>query len=140
MSTTTRPSRRTDSPGKKTTAPMPTPADWPAWQQHLRQRTAPRGWHVFWPKLQGSPLNWGLASLSPDAPTTTTLALLERFAERPQSASLLISELTLWRATLADVGPTWQLGLTALAWTHALPLLAQLLSPESWNGLLEDLV
>lgn len=139
MSTTTPPSRRIPR-SSKASPTLPQPTDWPAWQQHLRQRTSPRGWTIFWPKLDGSPLQWGLESLSPDAPTTTLLATLERFGQRPQSASMIIGEMTLWRATLSDAGPTWQLGMSALAWSHSLPLLAQLLSPESWHGLLEDLI
>lgn len=138
MSTTTRSPGR--SSRKKNTPLSPLPTDWPAWQQHLRQRTTPRGFSAFWPKLGGSPLRWGLESLSPEAPTTALIALLERFAERPQSASVLIAELTLWRATIADAAPSWQLGISALAWSHALPILAQLTSPETWNGMLEDLI
>lgn len=112
-------------------------SDWPAWQQHLRQRTTPRGWATLWPKQPSSPLRWGLPSESAEAVLLNTL---ERFGARPQTSSVVIAELTAWRATLADGQPTWRLGIAALAWAQVLPLLAQLLSAESWRGLLDDLV
>jgi hypothetical protein len=137
MSTTTRPSRSPRSPKLKAAAV--TPSDWPKWQQHLRSRTNPQGWSALWPKLAGSPLRLGLESLSPDAATLANLGTIERLPERPQSTATVLVELDTWRASLASSQATWQIGISALAWAQALPLLAQVQTAEAWTGLLDEL-
>jgi hypothetical protein len=114
--------------------------DWPAWQHHLRERVARRGKERRPPKLESLSLRWGLNAVDPTPALAALLRLLERFEAQPKTSSAVIAELTVWRATLADGRASGELGIAALAWARAMPLLAQMLSAESWRGLLDDLV
>jgi hypothetical protein len=66
--------------------------------------------------------------------------VLARLDEKRSDASSAIAAATFWRATLADEPACAELGLSALAWSQALPRLAAILSAESWQGLLDDLL
>lgn len=137
MSTSTRPPRR---PVRKVSpAATPTPADWPAWQQHLASR-APVTFPGQWFQADAlAPLLWGLPMETKTGPVSALVAQLTNFLKSQTQTAATIAQLTLWRAMHGEVADRLELAIGALAWSHVLPKLASVLSTESWTGLLSDL-
>lgn len=145
MSTTVPSPRRAgqNSP-EPTPAPVPNPlleptADWSAWIAHLKQRSEPKRLRKLFGKSKASPLTWGV-NLSADGSTLRALQILSLYKHKQSDPASAIAATTFWRQTLADEPACAELGLSALAWSQALPPLAAILSPEAWQGLLGDLI
>lgn len=138
MSTTTRSPRRSmrKTPPAKATAPLPTPQDWLAWQQHLATRDTPATAESVLDVAPLAPLLWGLG----DSPVRKLVETVRDHLATSAVASPLIAQLTLWRALHHEQPTGLELGVGAVAWAQALPALAGVISAESWQGLLADLL
>lgn len=117
--------------------------NWPQWVQHLASRREPPtlgrliGQRIDQRVRQ--PLAWGLA---PDVPAESMRLLdqLDRVARgKPRSGFQAAAELEGWLAALATRQADHVLAWEALAWTGALPRLAESLSADPWNDLLDAL-
>ena len=140
MPATTRTSRRS-SRQPVSSAPLPGPDQWEAFQQHLAKRKSPSLASLF-PDASTSPLLWATSDADDQSPLAPAalVRVLARLPQKPQLASDVIARLVQWRMVLAEQPTGETLGLAALAWCEHLPNLAAILSAESWRGLVQDLI
>ncbi|MCO6455870.1 MAG: hypothetical protein J5I93_11285 [Pirellulaceae bacterium] len=145
MASTTRAPRAREPKASKRQKTAFTPREnWQEWVQHLAARREPQTLR----RLIGEqidqrvrqPLAWGLPTDTP-AETTRLLDQLDRVTRgKPRSGFQAAVEAESWLAALATRPADHVLAWEALAWTGALPSLAESLSADSWNDLLDALL
>lgn len=119
---------------------------WKAWRRHLSQaRPKPLG------KLCGvkrSPLAWSLPAATAEINTAALVELTarndrgvrKRLAGGAAWNEIVETWLAQWLTEWRDAAPQAAHALESIAWCHALPWLADELSPDVWCGLFEHLV
>jgi len=107
------------------------------WRRHLAARKEPQPLGDLLPG-RGSPLAWALPEGPPAPPWLEQARQLK--GKGRQAAAPLEKEVLRWAAdasaATADVGPA----IEALACAHALPWLVEVLSPEVWWAVLDQLL
>jgi hypothetical protein len=112
--------------------------NWRVWQDHLAKRKRP---HEIASKFAGrkSPLRWAIPNEAAFAPTFKLLDQLERIVQG-RKAKYSVAELAgtvehwIWSSELFECPAA--VAIEAVAWSHALPRLAAILSAPQWWKLL----
>jgi len=118
----------------------PDPDQWDAWAAYLSRRKHPRPLADRIGDKRSPALLWPLCAEFPESNSAELVAYLHGFKPRAKGASsTLVRRLEPWldAATDRQLDPLW--AIECLAWTHALPRLAEILPAAPWCQLLETL-
>lgn len=128
--------------GKDNFSPVADPVDWPAWQQHLANRTSPLPLQSLVSGKKAAPLAW---ALFPDETLDLrTVPLLEKLGQiasgRMAPKADIAAELERWLSDVERRIAERNLVLEQLAWVHALPRLAGKVDETLWWRTLDRLL
>jgi hypothetical protein len=123
------------------TASVQGPEDWDAWCAHLQTRRSPRPIDRLVPGLKTPILSWPLEDAWHGSDSEKLVKLLERFSRSaPASAGRLADRLESWLDDAPGRAADPVFAIECIAWSHALPRLAQSLHAAPWCQLHEQLV
>ena len=126
---------------RKTSGPTPGPERWDEWPEYLGRRKTPVSLLELLPGKPGLPLLWAVPSSVKERESAGLISRLQRL--KPGSRAVvkrIASELEVWIDGLDTRQVDIALGLEAVAWSHALPALTQLLPAAPWCELLDHLI
>ncbi len=107
-----------------------------AWRAHLKNRPLPRPWSELAPR-QKSPLTWSVPErCGPEVARLLDAAGRAPLLDRAALQALAAESEALLHAPSED---TTTLGYACLAWTHLLPRLAEVMTPDAWRSVLQHL-
>lgn len=116
------------------------PERWDEWTEHLERRQMPATLIDLLPGSPGLPLLWAVPGSVKTSESAELISRLQRLKPGSRAAvKRIASELESWIEGLDIRRPDVAMALEALAWTHALPILSQVLPAAPWCELLDQL-
>lgn len=112
---------------------------WIAWRNRLAQRSRTMALSRLL-RSRTNPLAWAMPEEASCGTTPFVLAQLTRLLSGPDAAARSVEPLLLAWLRVADRPASAGYALESLAWCHALPRLAAVVSPNAWWDLLERLL
>ncbi|MDA1055603.1 MAG: hypothetical protein O3C40_34845 [Planctomycetota bacterium] len=126
---------------KKATKGKLGPDRWDEWATYLAQRTKPVPLAKLIAAKQASPLQWTLPADVRNSNTEDLLVRLQSLKSRTAAdAGEIAAELEHWLESARVREASARFALEALAWCHALPVLANSLTAAPWSQLVDQLV
>lgn len=126
--------------GRKMNGRKPSPERWEEWVAHLGNRSTPALSDLL-PVAERACLLWALPQEFKGTATEELIMRLSRLSAKTRAAAArTATELEKWLDTLDARTAEPALGLEAIAWSHALPTLSQVLPTAPWCQLLEVLI
>lgn len=126
---------------KKAPQGTPSPERWEEWAKYLAKRSKPVPLAKLIAVKQATPLQWALPADVRDSDTEHLIIRLRQLKARDVTgAGGLAAELEQWLESADIRSASTRIAFEALAWCHALPLLANSLPAAPWSQLVDQLV